>query len=263
MAMKYRLAFLILLSLPWISCKNVIDLNLPSTEPQLVIEGNITDQTGPQGVIITRSAPLDSPNKYKNVTNASVKLVNAKGQEFSLIQRAPGAYYSTSFAGRYNQTYQLRVQVDGKSYLAAATMPPKVPIDSIALSIQTFGTTAEKTIIIFYQDPANVANYYRFILSVNGKQVKRIFTRDDQFNDGHLVQAYLYQDDIKLKSGDRVDIEMQCIEQNIYTYWYTFSLQSNGFTTATPTNPPNNFIGNSPLGYFSVHTTEHRNIIIP
>ncbi|GAA4099374.1 hypothetical protein GCM10022392_24460 [Mucilaginibacter panaciglaebae] len=252
-----------LFSLIWVACKNVIDLNLRSTEPQLVIEGNITDETVPQRIIITRSASLDSPNRYAPVTNAAVKLINAKGQEFSLIQRTPGAYYSTSFAGRYNQTYQLRVQVDGKTYLAAATMPPKVPIDSIALSVQTFGTTAEKTIIIFYQDTPNLANYYRFILSVNGTQVKRIFTRDDQFNDGHLVQAYLYQDDIKLKSGDRVDIEMQCIEQDIYTYWYTFSLQSNGFTTATPTNPPNNFIGSKPLGYFSVHTTEHRNIIIP
>jgi hypothetical protein len=263
MMIKYRLAALILLSLTWVSCKNVIDLNLKSTAPQLVIEGNISDATGPQSVIITRSAPLDSPNKYMPVTNASVKLTNYKGQEFALIQRAPGAYYSTSFAGRYNQTYQLKVRVDGKDYLAAATMPPKVPIDSIALSIQTFGTTAEKTIIVFYLDPPNTANYYRFILSVDGVQIKRVFTRNDQFNDGHLVQAYLYQNDIKLKSGDRVDIEMQCIEQDIYTYWNTFSLQSNGFTTATPTNPPNNFIGDSPLGYFSVHTTEHRNIIIP
>lgn len=263
MTMKYRAVAVTLLSLVCVSCKNVIDLNLSSTAPQLVIEGVINDETGPQSVVISRSVPLDSPNKYTPVTNALVKMVNNKGQEITLIQRAPGAYYSTSFAGQYNQTYQLKVKADGKDYLAAATMPPKVPIDSIALSIQTFGTTAQKTIIVFYQDPPDVANYYRFILSVNGVQVKRVFTRNDQFNNGHLVQAYLYQDDIKLKSGDRVDIEMQCIEEDIYTYWNTFSLLSNGFTSATPTNPPNNFIGNIPLGYFSVHTTEHRNIIIP
>jgi hypothetical protein len=263
MIMKYRLVVLVLFTLVWGSCKNVIDLNLAPSQPQLVIEGNITDDVGPQAVLISRSAPLDSPNKFTPVTNASVKFVNNRGDEQALIQRAPGGYYSTSFAGKYNQVYQLRVRVDGKDYLAAATMPAKVAIDSIALSVQTFGTKAEKTIIVFYQDTPGVPNYYRFVLTINGVQVKRVFTRNDQFNDGHLVQAYLYQDDISLKSGDRVDIEMQCIEQNIYNYWYTFSQQSNGFTTATPTNPDNNFVQGAPLGYFSVHTTEHRNIIIP
>lgn len=229
----------------------------------MVIEGIITDEVGPQSVIITRSAPLDSPSKFTAVTNASVKFVNNKGNDFVLSQRAPGAYYSTSFAGKFNQPYQLRVRVNGKDYLAAATMPQKVPIDSIALSVQMFGTSAEKTIIVFYQDPPGVANFYRFVLTVNGVQIKRIFTRNDQFNDGHLVQAYLYQDDVKLKSGDRIDIEMQCIEESIYNYWYTFSLQSNNFATATPTNPDNNFIQGNTLGYFSVHTSEHRNIILP
>lgn len=261
---KYRLLLVVLLAFAWASCKKVIDLHLSNSAPQLVIEANITDAVGPQNVLITRSASLDSPNKFTPVTNATVKFANSKGTELTLFQRAPGAYYSTSFAGKYNQQYQLKIAVDGKNYLATGTMPPKVAIDSIALSVQSFGTTTEKTIIVFYQDTPNVPNYYRFILLVNGTQVKRIFTRNDQFNDGKLVQAYLFQDDIKLKSGDRCDIEMQCIEKSIYDYWYTFSQQSNGFATATPTNPNNNFVApNIPLGYFSVHTSEHRNIIIP
>lgn len=263
MKMKYRLVILMILGLSWASCKKVIDLKLSSTTPQLVIEGNITDQLAPQPVFLSRTAPLDSPNKYQPIKGATVKMVNQKGQELTLIERAPGAYYSTSFAGAYNQTYQLKVHAEGKDYLAAATMPAKVPIDSIALSVQTIGTTAEKTIIVFYKDPPHVANYYRFILIVNGVLVKRVFARNDQFNDGHLVQAYLYQNDVKLKSGDRVDIEMQCIEQNIYNYWNTFEMQASSFTSTTPTNPQNNFVVGNPLGYFSVHTTEHRNIIIP
>lgn len=264
MKTKYILAIVMILSLAWASCKKVIDLKLGSTAPQLVIEGNITDQLGPQSVFISRTAALDSSNKYQPVKGATVKFVNPKGESTTLIERAPGAYYSTSFTGGYNQTYQLRVHTtDGKDYLAASTMPLKVLIDSIALSVQTIGTDAEKTIIVFYKDPTKVANYYRFILSVNGTQVKRVFTRNDQFNDGHLVQAYLYQNDIKIKSGDRVDIEMQCIEQNVYNYWNTFELQSNSFTSSTPTNPQNNFVEGNTLGYFSVHTSEHRNIIVP
>ena len=265
MKFKYSIPVIALLSILIISsCKNVIDLNLDSAAPQMVIEGNLTDQLGPQTVIITKSVSLDNTNTFPPVTGANVKLIDYNGISYTLIERSPGAYYSTSFIGRYKQSYTLQVKVNGQTYTAVSTMPSKVGIDSVALSVQSFATTTTKNIIVFYHDPPDVANQYRFVLSVNGVQVKQVFARNDQFTNGRYVQQILYQDDIKLKSGDRVDIEMQCIDANTYTYWYTFTQQkSNGFNSTTPTNPPNNFNSDKILGYFSAHTTEHRNIIIP
>ncbi|WP_214072791.1 DUF4249 domain-containing protein [Mucilaginibacter sp. dw_454] len=265
MAVKYRLAILIFLSLAIASCKKVIDLKLGNAAQQLVIEGNVTDQSGPQLVTISRTLPLDSTNSFPAVTNADVEIIDRNGKVYSTIQRSPGFYYSTSFTGQPNQTYQVRAVVDGKTYRAVSTMPIKVAIDSVALSVQQIGTSPEKTIIVYYQDQPDTANQYRFVLTVNGVRVKQIFAMNDQFNDGKLVQAYLYQDDIKLKSGDHVNIEMQCIDINMYTYWYTFSQQSaNGFSSTTPSNPASDFFDSPPvLGYFSAHTTERRDIIIP
>jgi hypothetical protein len=264
MKIKYTLPFLVLLSIVIGSCKNVIDLNLNNAGSQLVIEGNLTDQLGPQTVVITKSVPLDATNTFPPVRGAVVKLVDYNGITFTLIERSPGVYYSTSFLGRYNQTYTLNVQTGGKTYTAVSTMPAKVNIDSVALSVQHFANKISKTLIVFYQDPLDKANQYRFVLSVNGVQVKQVFARNDQFNNGRFVQQLLYQDDIDLKSGDRVDIEMQCIDNAMYTYWYTFSQQkSNGFNSTTPTNPPNNFNTDQVLGYFSAHTSQHKNIIIP
>ncbi|MCC8425381.1 DUF4249 domain-containing protein [Mucilaginibacter sp. UR6-11] len=264
MKIKYILPILFLLGITINSCKNVIDLNLNNAASQLVIEGNLTDQLGPQTVVITRSVPLDHTNVYPPVRGATVKLIDYNGITFTLIERSPGVYYSTSFLGRYNQTYTLNALVDGKTYIAQSTMPSKVAIDSVALSVQHFANKTSKTIIIYYQDPPNTVNQYRFVLTVNGVQVKQVFARNDQFNNGRFVQQLLYQDDIELQSGDHVDIEMQCIDANMYTYWYTFTQQkSNGFNSTTPTNPPNNFNTDQVLGYFSVHTSQHKNIIIP
>jgi hypothetical protein len=264
MKVKYILPAIALLSILIGSCKNVIDLKLNDAAPQLVIEGNITDQLGPQAVTISRSVPLDNTNSFPAVKGAVVTLTDYNGTNYTLIERSPGYYYSSSFLGRYNEKYSVKVQLDGKTYTASSTMPAKVTIDSVALSIEHFASTTTKTIIIFYQDPPAVSNQYRFILSINGIQVKQVFARNDQFNNGRFVQQLLFQDNIPLKSGDRVDIEMQCIDAPMYTYWYTFSQQkANGFNSTTPTNPPNNFNTDNVLGYFSAHTTQHKNIIIP
>jgi hypothetical protein len=264
MKIHYKLVVIVLLSFLATSCKNVIDLKLNNAQPLLVIEGNLTDQIGPQVVTISSSIPLENTAVYPPIKGAVVKLTDYNGITRTLTERAPGVYSSSSFIGRYNQSYTLNVTVNGQNYTAISTMPQKVALDSVALSIQHFANKTSKTLIIFYDDPPAVPNQYRFVLSVNGVQIKQVFTRNDQFNNGRSVQQLLFQDDIELQSGDRVDIEMQCIDAQMYTYWYTFTQQrANGFNSTTPTNPPNNFNTDNILGYFSVHTSQHKNIIIP
>jgi hypothetical protein len=245
------------------SCKNTIDLKLANAASQLVIEGTVKDQIGPQVVTITKSIPFDNTNTFPPVSGATVKLTDQNGVTRTLTERGAGVYLSSSFIGRVNQRYTLNVTVAGQTYTAQSTMPEKVLIDSIALSVQRVGNKTTKTIIIFYQDPLTTPNQYRFVLSVNGVLVKRVFARNDQFNNGRFVQQLLYQDDVTLTSGDKVDIEMQSIDNNVYTYWYTFTQQSSGFNSTTPTNPPNNFNRTDVLGYFSAHTSQHKNIVIP
>jgi hypothetical protein len=259
----YKIITVVLLGISLSSCKNVIDLELKNASPQLVIEGKVTDQIGPQTVTITKSVPLGNSNTYPPVSGASVKLIDHNGITRTLTERAAGVYASSSFAGKVNQQYTLNVTVAGQTYTAKSVMPEKVHIDSIALSVQNFGNSTTKTIIVFYQDPVPVVNQYRFVLTVNGELIKRVFARNDQFTNGRFVQQLLYQSDVTLKSGDKVDIEMQCIDQYVYDYWYTFTQQRGGFNSTTPTNPPNNFNTDKVLGYFSAHTSEHRNIIIP
>jgi len=70
-------------------------------------------------------------------------------------------------------------------------------------------------------------------------------------------------DDIKVVVGDAIHVEMQCIDQNVYTF-YSALLQLSGGGPGggiTPANPPSN-ISNGALGYFSAHTVRKKSVVI-
>jgi len=134
----------------------------------------------------------------------------------------------------------------------------------LALRAISVGNKSVKTVSVYYHDPPEAENQYRFILYVNGVQVKKVFASDDEFTNGRLVNTTLYQNDIKINTGDKVGVEMQCVDKKVFTYWYSLSQQGgNGFAnSATPSNPTSN-ISNGALGYFSAHTVQHASVTVP
>jgi hypothetical protein len=247
------------------SCTKVIDLKLNNSSSQLVIEGNLTDQPGVQTVTLSKSVPFDSTNTFLAVSGATVKIIDnssINNPTRTLAETSPGTYMVNSYSGKYNHSYTLQVLLNGQTYTATSTMPNLVRLDSISVNNQSFGNKVTKTIAAYYEDPPGVPNQYRLILYVNHVQVNQVFVRNDQFGDGRQVQALLYQDNITIKAGDQIDVDMQCIDPAIYLYWYTLSQEEgDGFNnSATPTNPPNNFNTNV-LGYFSAHTIQRKTII--
>jgi hypothetical protein len=154
----------------------------------------------------------------------------------------------------------------GKIYTAISTLPTLVALDSVTSRKSDFdGSGNKKQISVHYQDPTGVPNQYRFVMYLNGIQVKRVFAYNDQFSDGRYVDFDLQMgtDDPDIYPGDKVKVEMQCVDQPIYTYWYTLLQQgANGpGGGVTPANPPTN-ITPATLGYFSAHTTQSKTIIV-
>jgi hypothetical protein len=58
-----------------------------------------------------------------------------------------------------------------------------------------------------------------------------------------------------------VNIEMQCIDKNVYDYFFAIASVIQG-QSATPANPVNNISGGA-LGYFSACTVGRTSVIIP
>ncbi|MEJ5963900.1 DUF4249 domain-containing protein [Pedobacter immunditicola] len=254
---KY-LGFLIAVSVSICSCEKVIEVEQDTSSNQIVIEGNITNQLGQQTIKISQSVPYTDNNTYPPVTGAIVNVTDDEGRSWIFKESAPGSYTFAPLRGKTGQTYSLKISVNNLIFTASSTMPNLVEIDSLHVREFEFGGEAQKQMGVHYRDPADVANQYRFVMKINGVQSKRVYAENDRFINGNYTSSILFysgDDDDDLKTGDDVEVEMQCIDKNIFTYWYTLSQQTQNGPGGgvTPGNPPSN-ISNNALGYFSAHT---------
>lgn len=250
------------------SCEKVIDVKLNNAENQLVIEGGITDQSGQQVIKISKSAPYTENNTYPTVSGATVVVTDNTGQSWVFTESTPGTYVFGPLKGVTGRIYSLKVTVNGITYTASSTMSAAVAIDSLDVKVFNFGDEHQKQAQVHYKDPIGVANYYRFVMKVNGTQSKQVYAENDRLTDGKNVPSVLFytgnnDDEDQLKIGDNVDVEMQCIDKNVFTYWYTLSQQSQNGPGGgvTPGNPPSNIIGNA-LGYFSAYTVSKKQMVV-
>lgn len=246
------------------SCQKVISLKLNNSSPQLVIEGNLTDIYGIQYVVISKSVPFTATSNFPPVTGASVSITDdSTGYVFKFHEDTAGLYSYYPMVGYAGRKYTLTVKTGGQTYTASSTMPKLVNLDSLTAKISSFGKNNLRTITANYQDPAQAANQYRFVMLVNHKQTGTIFTYDDSFTNGRYVRQDLFENGTDINYHDTVTVEMQCIDRGMYEYWYSLSQQQGNGPGGgtTPSNPPSNF-NNNALGYFSAHTSQSKVIVV-
>lgn len=244
------------------SCQKVIDLKLRNVIGKLVIEGNITNDSGRQTVKLSQNVSFTNTNTYPPVSGATVTVTDSQGNIFRFIEHAPGTYTSV-LTGVPDNTYTLQVATGGQTYTAASKMPQPVQIDSITAQPTAFGANKNRRdILVYFQDPPTVANQYRFILTVNGVEVNRVFAFNDDFFNGRYVSLELFANEADIEPGDTVSVEMQCLDKPVYTYWFSLMQQDNGpGGGVSPSNPPTN-ISHATLGYFSAHTSSFKTLIV-
>lgn len=242
------------------SCTKEIDLDLKNESSKVVIEATITEGDGPHTVHVTRSVDFAAPNDFPGVANAVVTLSDDQGNSELLSDGGDGNYISSSLQGVQQRAYHLSVQVDGTTHTADCAMPVAVALDTLLVdSFPAFGVYT-RAIVPVYHDPAGQANHYRFIVRVNGEKLDGINVEDDRFTDGNYVLQPLFVDGLELKSGDMVEVTMQSIAPTVYDYF--FSMMQNTTNAATPADPTSNISGGA-LGYFSVHTSSTRTVVVP
>lgn len=249
------------------SCEKVIDIDLNSKSPQIVIEANITDEPNSCIVTINQTVNYDESNNFPEVTGAKVKISDGLGNSELLTETSLGVYKTLNFQGTKGRTYTLTVSFNEKEYLATSYMPAPVSVDT--LTIVTLQTPKEKskTIYVNFTDPVGISNYYRFIKIINGTAQSSIFITDDLLKDGYIINQPLLsrgQDEVKIKSGDRLSVVCQSIDKNVYNYFRSLlQLSSGGMInqSSSPANPLSNF-NNGALGYFNACAVTSKTIVI-
>ncbi|MCS3529346.1 DUF4249 domain-containing protein [Chryseobacterium sp. JUb7] len=266
-----NILFILLSLFTLTACEKEIDLDLDDQSGNIVIEGNVTDQAGPYFVKITKSVAFTEGNQYPAVENASVILSDNTGQTETLQYIGNGTYQTSTFTGASGRTYTLKIDAEGKQYTAQSTMPQAVSFDDLEQDSFMIGGETSYTLLPVFMDPPALGNRYLFSFTVNNHPKKYFQEFSDNVNNGAANQRPLLlpnddedDDDIKVAVGDTIHVEMQCIDENVYTFYSALLQISNGGGPGggvTPSNPPSN-ISNGALGYFSAHTVRTRSIVI-
>jgi hypothetical protein len=246
------------------ACKKIINVDLKSTAPQIVIEGNVTDDPGSYEVNITSTVDFSANNVFPPVTDATVYITDSTvGYTEQLRQADSGVYLTSNIIGVSGHTYGLVVNVNGRQYAASSTMPGRVPLDSITFAGNyNFNNKLEINAIANFQDPPGIHNYYQFTEYVNSREIPDIFVFDDRLSDGRYIQDPLFNDSSYLQLGDTLLLTMACIDEATYNYFNTLSnVTANSLQQLTPANPTTN-LSNGALGYFSAHTLQRAAISV-
>jgi hypothetical protein len=248
------------------SCEKVIDIDLNSASKKYVIEGEVSSNPSIAAQVkLSQTKNFSDDNSFNGVSGATVTITEYIGTVdiiHNLTETSTGLYSNTSLVGKYGSTYKLNIQVNGNTFTASSTMPGYVNLDTITSEKTSFGGDNTITISPSYIDPIGLGNSYRFIEYRNNKLVKNVFVQNDAISDGKTTTRPLLVRNGELESGDSIKVIMQCIDENVYNYWYSLTQAATGNSQATPANPISNIIGGA-IGVFSANTYSTKSIKIP
>ena len=263
---KYSLLFVVIAFAS--SCRKVISLDLHTADKRLVVEANITNQAGGCIVLLSQTANFDADNTFPPVSGAVVTISDNAGHTTTLAETSAGTYTAPSLVAQTGVTYRLQIAVNGATITGESVMPVQVNFENLFITEdQIFGSTYKLANVV-YTDPSDAGHYYQFVQWVNGVKVKQIYTTDNELTAGRQQDVKLYldpntEDKDKIKSGDSVKVEMQCLDEAAHAYWFSAEQSATGDSqNAVPANPQSNLQGNA-LGYFSAHTSQVRTVQAP
>lgn len=250
-----------------LSCEDVINVDLKTANPKLVIDASINWKKGTDGSSQSIKLSLTAPffdNEIPPANGAIVIITDSNNNTFNFIEDGnSGIYRNTNFIPEINGTYSLTINYNSEIYKATETLKSVVPIDFVEQKNDGGFSSNEIELKAFYTDPGNIDNYYLFEYLVVNHNTLSLEVYDDEFTDGNQIFAF-YSDE-EIGEGDEIIIKVHGISQRSFEF-LTLLLQQTDDESGDPfeTQPatvrgncvnqtnPENF----PLGYFRLSETD-------
>lgn len=251
----------------FISCEEVVEIDLNTAAPRLVIDAFV--DVYEDGSTIAAVNLTETRGYYNNnipfVTDAEVRIVDSQGNVYPMENDINGIYIAAVNIME-NLSYTLEVTYHDELYTATTSFVPSVPIQNIEQDNNGGFSGDEIEVSIFFQDPAEMENYY-FIdaSSTIGRDYDVI---NDEFLNGNLI-SYSFNDE-DLSAGDEIIFQLYGINEQYYNYLFTLFQQtgnSNGPFGTQPATVRGNIINqtnpdNFAFGYFRISGVSIENYIV-
>ncbi len=266
--MKKILILPILILFILASCEKVVDIDLPSTAPKLIIDASFEVMFNKNPIIANTTVKLRLSADYFEenipvVTNASVFITNlANGNVIDFSDTDLDGDYepTTSFIPEDNSVYELTVIYENETYVGRATKIKSTTLTNVTQGESTLFSGNETELELNFIDDGNQDNYYLFDFTKNN-----FFTLEDRFFNGsnYNFSFFYLEDEIELPSN--VTVKMSGISKEYFTYFRILVRQSGqgggGPFQPVPTSLLGNIVNttndaNFPLGYFHISETD-------
>ncbi|MBL7815525.1 MAG: DUF4249 domain-containing protein [Saprospiraceae bacterium] len=156
----------ICLSLFTTSCIDEVKLNQEDFQSKLIVDGSISNASGPYRVLLNYSLPYTEAGLTQTVSGANVSIVEEGGQTVNLIEVSTGIYETAdSFVlkGQIGKSYYLKIRTaNGREYQSRPEkILPPVPIDTFKVAFQPKQAKPFE-LSIKTKDPVEKGNFYRW-----------------------------------------------------------------------------------------------------
>lgn len=252
------------------SCKKDIDVKIPDYVQKLVVEGRIEAGAKPL-VYLSYTVPYFG-NHTSNLSDFSVKgaLVTVNDGTTTDTLKDPFGqgyvYAAFNMVGVAGKTYNLNIQLNGKTYTAHTRIEPQVKLDSLWFKVLRDDSLG--FVYAFINEPGATADNYRWFAKRVGKDQDFIAPLgsafDDKFINGKsfefaynrgMLQNSTAEDDNNnehnfFKLNDQVVVKFCTIGYDEFRFFrsYDANIISNGNPFAAPTNLESNIEGENVIG---------------
>ena len=277
-----KLIYIVTISFLILGCEDVIDVDIRSEEPRLILDALIrVDESSPTTLLRVRalesSSFFDEPIPTQ-LTQITILNLDTGGFEVLLETEEGSGVYEKLTGTQLLTSGELLLQVEhkGKFYLARTSYRKTNDFNSIVQGDGNLFGEDETEVIVNFTDIPNEDNFYLLDFDFN----EYIVTEDTFYRGQDFVFSFFYDDE--LNPGQEVTIGILGVDEDFYNYMDQLIVQSDDdfgpFATPVAT-VRGNFINvtdidnidsfdnvgdpdNFALGYFAVCQTFTQNITI-
>ena len=270
--MKKIYIYTILTVLLFSNCEKVVDIDVPTIEPKLIIDASFevlfNESPVKANVVVKLKLSTDYfDDTIPTVSDAIVFLTNTADNaviNFSDVNLNGNFTPIINFIPKDAIEYELTVVYKNEIYKGTATKVKSTQIDSAIQGDETLFSGKEIEVKVAFKDNVDNENYYLFNFTNN------LFLplEDRFFNGTNYNFSFFYQEE-EIEVPTNVTVTMSGITRDYFTYFRILQNQSGTSGGGPFQSVPSSLLGNVintsneanfPLGYFHISETDTINL---
>ncbi len=275
------------------SCEKNVTVEIPESEPLIVVEGYIENGKNPL-LVLSRTLPFFGSINTSTVFQQTIqgaRVIVSDGMITDTLDQIPGigVYTSSRITGQENRSYSLRVETEGKVLTSLTHIPTSIALDSVWFEVS--GTRDSLGFAWAHlTDPDTLGNHYRWfaqrinsytfgdnigrqkdsvLIAPNGSVFEDKFINGKSFDLGYQRGNHpnsTKEDDLNderffFKKGDTIVVKFCTLDRAHFEFWRTEETQvsNNGNPFASPAPVRGNINGG--LGIWGGYAAKFDTII--